>query len=259
MRWKGRKPLRSGTRTRKLAKETSFVPDGTRFGYYVRGMDVMKYRRNLRRRKNSPQEREEPRPAAAGWWTWTESYFSDKLFSPEFTVDKCRLGAGLSNRRSSRWWNHGWERKTTIVAPDASSLPNLSEQRFSNFPVSRIFRLHAVVYDCTPYNFANFDRIEITTTKLYRLKAFVSFDIIGFNEKIKEEGKFLKNFSLRLFVDLTSLPMDDEKHWTRFMDEEREEKERLEDAWRSKFGRICKKDVNWAKRSRVRYTEKIGS
>lgn len=118
-------------------------------------------------------------------------------------MDKCRLGAGLSNRRSSRWWNHGWERKTTIVAPDASSLPNLSEQRFSNFPVSRIFRLHAVVYDCTPYNFANFDRIEITTTKLYRLKAFVSFDIIGFDEKIKEEGKFLKNFSLRLFVDLT--------------------------------------------------------
>lgn len=150
VRWKGRKPLRSGTRTRKLAKETSFVPDGTRFGYYVRGMDVMKYRRNLRRRKNWPQEREEPRPAAAaGWWTWTESYFFDKLFSPEFTVDKCRLD--FRTEEVAGGGNHGWERETTTVAPDVSSRPNLPEQRLSNFPVSRIFRLHAIPHSVSQF------------------------------------------------------------------------------------------------------------
>ena len=41
------------TPARKFVKETSFVfPMETRFGYYVRGTIVMKYRRNVRRRRN---------------------------------------------------------------------------------------------------------------------------------------------------------------------------------------------------------------
>lgn len=53
VRSKGRKPLRSGRDSaRKFVKETSFVPERTRFGYYVRATIVMKYRRNVRRRRN---------------------------------------------------------------------------------------------------------------------------------------------------------------------------------------------------------------
>lgn len=97
--------------TRKFVKETSFVPDGTRFGYYVRGTVVMKYRRNVRRWKNFCEKEKNEITGERGGvhlrWkggTWTESYFFDKLFWGNLP-DKCRLGAGLSNRRSV--WNHG--------------------------------------------------------------------------------------------------------------------------------------------------------
>lgn len=56
-------------------------------------------------------------------------------------MDKCRLDFRTEEVGGG---NHGWERETTTVAPDVSSRSNLPEQRLSNFPVSRIFRLYAV-------------------------------------------------------------------------------------------------------------------
>lgn len=120
-------------------KHLSF-PIRTRFGYYVRGMAVMKYRRNLRRRKNSPQESEKQKgkgcASSRARWTWTESYFSDKLFSRNLPWTNA-AGSDFPTEEVASGITAGGKRKTT-VAPDVGSRPNLPVHRFSNLPLPRI-------------------------------------------------------------------------------------------------------------------------
>lgn len=112
VRSKGRKPLRSGTRTRKLVKETSFVPDPNTFRILC-----PRYGRNeVSTKPTTPEEfaarkREAEREGVCVQQSpvnVNRIIFLRQTFFTEFTVDKCRR-LGLSNRRSS-WWNHGrWE------------------------------------------------------------------------------------------------------------------------------------------------------